>query len=124
VGGCPARAWPSSPPRPGSTCRHLDELSEAVGKDVGTGDGAGTGPGWSAARHPGREIGDDARSSAEVSDDDATKADTELTRVLSELRLIKDDFEIQEMRRAIEVTAGGFTDIVRALPAAVRGGPG
>ncbi|MFJ2550513.1 aminopeptidase P family protein [Microbacterium sp. NPDC087591] len=45
--------------------------------------------------------------------------DEELTRAVSELRLIKDEFEIAEMRRAVEITAAGFDDIIRELPAAV-----
>lgn len=45
--------------------------------------------------------------------------DETLTRFVSELRLIKDEFEIAEMRRAIEITANGFEDIVRELPSAV-----
>lgn len=45
--------------------------------------------------------------------------DETLTRVVSELRLIKDDFEIAEMRRAVEITAAGFDDIIRELPSAV-----
>lgn len=45
--------------------------------------------------------------------------DEELTRAVSELRLIKDEFEIAEMRRAVEITAAGFDDIIRELPSAV-----
>jgi Xaa-Pro aminopeptidase len=45
-------------------------------------------------------------------------ADDALTRFVSELRLIKDEFEIAEMRRAVEITANGFDDIIRELPAA------
>ena len=45
--------------------------------------------------------------------------DETLTRFVSELRLIKDEFEIAEMRRAVEITANGFDDIIRELPAAV-----
>ncbi|MFF1542030.1 aminopeptidase P family protein [Microbacterium sp. NPDC058269] len=44
--------------------------------------------------------------------------DEALTRFVSELRLIKDEFEIAEMRRAVEITANGFDDIIRELPAA------
>ncbi|WP_136023673.1 aminopeptidase P family protein [Microbacterium sp. K27] len=44
--------------------------------------------------------------------------DETLTRFVSELRLIKDEFEIAEMRRAVEITANGFDDIIRELPAA------
>jgi Xaa-Pro aminopeptidase len=48
-----------------------------------------------------------------VDDDDA------LTRVVSELRLTKDEYEIAEMRRAVDITAQGFDDIIRSLPSAV-----
>lgn len=44
--------------------------------------------------------------------------DETLTRFVSELRLVKDEFEIAEMRRAVEITAKGFDDIIRELPAA------
>lgn len=43
----------------------------------------------------------------------------DLTRVVSELRLVKDEYEIAEMRRAVDITAQGFDDIIRALPDAV-----
>jgi Xaa-Pro aminopeptidase len=37
---------------------------------------------------------------------------------LSEMRLIKDELELRELRRAIAATHGGFDDVVRALPTA------
>ncbi len=42
--------------------------------------------------------------------------DTDLTRFVSELRLVKDDYEIAQMRHAVEATARGFDDIVADLP--------
>ncbi|MCI1020203.1 aminopeptidase P family protein [Microbacterium sp. C5A9] len=45
--------------------------------------------------------------------------DEHLTRVVSELRLVKDDYEIAEMRRAVDITAQGFDDVIRSLPDAV-----
>jgi Xaa-Pro aminopeptidase len=42
--------------------------------------------------------------------------DDDLTRVVSELRLVKDAYEIEQMRLAVEVTARGFDDIVADLP--------
>ena len=48
------------------------------------------------------------------SDDDAK--DTELARALSEMRLIKDAYEIDQMRRAVVATHLGFSDIARVLP--------
>ena len=53
-------------------------------------------------------------------DADLTLEDAELTRFVSELRLVKDEFEIAEMRRAVDITAAGFDDIIRSLPAAVE----
>ncbi|WP_144877176.1 aminopeptidase P family protein [Microbacterium sp. 1.5R] len=43
----------------------------------------------------------------------------DLTRVVSELRLVKDEYEIAEMRRVVDITAQGFDDIIRALPDAI-----
>jgi Xaa-Pro aminopeptidase len=44
--------------------------------------------------------------------------DAELTRAVSELRLVKDEYEIAQLRLAVKVTADGFDDIVRELSAA------
>jgi Xaa-Pro aminopeptidase len=43
----------------------------------------------------------------------------ELARDLSELRLVKDDFEIAELRRAVDATAQGFDDVISDLPAII-----
>ncbi|MFV0319385.1 MAG: aminopeptidase P family protein [Microbacterium sp.] len=55
-----------------------------------------------------------------VGDDDRVAGvDDELTRFVSELRLVKDEYEIAQLRAAVEVTARGFDDILRELPAIV-----
>jgi Xaa-Pro aminopeptidase len=41
---------------------------------------------------------------------------SELRQTLSEMRLVKDEYEIAQMRVAIESTARGFSDIARVLP--------
>ncbi|MET0813527.1 MAG: aminopeptidase P family protein [Microbacterium sp.] len=46
--------------------------------------------------------------------------DEELTRFVSELRLIKDDYEKAQMQIAVDVTADGFDDIVANLPAIIE----
>ncbi|KAA9086686.1 aminopeptidase P family protein [Microbacterium radiodurans] len=43
-------------------------------------------------------------------------ADADLTRAVSELRLVKDEVEIEQMRLAVAATARGFDDIVADLP--------
>jgi Xaa-Pro aminopeptidase len=45
-------------------------------------------------------------------------ADEELANALSELRLVKDEFEISQLQAAIDYTVIGFEDVVRALPSA------
>ncbi|WP_350349507.1 aminopeptidase P family protein [Agromyces sp. G08B096] len=64
----------------------------------------------------------DAPFSLEVGADH--EPDGELARVCSELRLVKDDFEIAELRAAVEATSRGFTEVLSELPritAEVRG---
>ena len=45
--------------------------------------------------------------------------DQELKVFLSEMRLVKDDFEIGELQKAVDSTVRGFEDVVRALDKAV-----
>lgn len=45
--------------------------------------------------------------------------DAELEEALSGLRLVKDDWEIGELRKAVDSTVRGFTDVVRELATAV-----
>jgi Xaa-Pro aminopeptidase len=44
--------------------------------------------------------------------------DPELATYLSEMRLIKDEYEIGELRKAVEITKRGFEDVIRVLPRA------
>ncbi|WP_137845078.1 aminopeptidase P family protein [Microbacterium sp. 2FI] len=55
----------------------------------------------------------------EHADDAVVGTDADLTRFVSELRLVKDEYEIEQMRLAVDVTAAGFDDIVAHLDAAV-----
>lgn len=49
-------------------------------------------------------------------DDVVLDEDDDLTRFVSELRLVKDAYEIAQMKVAVDVTARGFDDIVAHLP--------
>ena len=53
-----------------------------------------------------------------------TDRDAELMTALSELRLVKDDFEADQMREACTLTATGFEAVVADLPRAVAEGRG
>ncbi len=101
----------------GLACAHIDELADALRKDVGAG-------GVRLRVVPGSDESvqaDVARARAEVelSEDEHTLADAALAEALSELRLVKDAWEIEQMRAAVQASAEGFEAIVRALPEAV-----
>nr|WP_242454344.1 aminopeptidase P family protein [Bailinhaonella thermotolerans] len=57
----------------------------------------------------------DAKAPARVAGEDA-----ELTTFLSEMRLVKDEFEVAELQHAVDATVRGFEDVVRAFPEASR----
>jgi len=49
-------------------------------------------------------------------DGDVLLDDPDLARVLAELRLVKDEAELDEMRAAVAATKQGFDDVIAALP--------
>ncbi|GAB3593354.1 aminopeptidase P family protein [Angustibacter peucedani] len=101
--------------------RHLDELPDAVTKDVGT-------LAVRVVRDADHELVaavDAAREQSAERDLEADKAlDDELLVMLSELRLVKDEWEVEQMRRACAATAEGFEAVVRSFPDAVGKGRG
>src|ERR671921_688644 len=56
--------------------------------------------------------------------EDDVAADEQLAVTLSELRLTKDEWEVEQLRQACAATAEGFAAIVRGLPDAVAKGRG
>lgn len=59
---------------------------------------------------------DPAVDAAVRATDDGSR-DAELARVLAELRLVKDEWEIAQLQDAIDATVRGFEDVARVLPA-------
>ncbi|MFN2538843.1 MAG: aminopeptidase P family protein [Mycobacteriales bacterium] len=49
----------------------------------------------------------------------AEEADKELATWLSEARLVKDDWEVEQLQAAVDATIKGFEDVARELPKAV-----
>lgn len=49
--------------------------------------------------------------------EEAGARDRELAQVIAELKLVKDEWEIAELRAAIDATVRGFEDVARVLPA-------
>lgn len=103
--------------RIGLPTRHIDELRDALAKDVG-----GT---LDLLVRPGIDAGIEAMveqirsENGRPGGDDARAAHEGLAEAASEQRLVKDAFEIAQMRLAVERTIAGFTEVVRSLPEAL-----
>jgi Xaa-Pro aminopeptidase len=63
--------------------------------------------------------GHDAQIEAALADHTTKHGDDELKVFLSELRLVKDEWEIGQLQAACDATTQGFTDVVRELAQAV-----
>ena len=103
--------------RIGIECRHIDELRDHLAKDVGAQ--------LSLVALPGRDAAVDAMV-AEIREqnglpggDEATTEQERLAEAASEQRLVKDEFEVSQMREAVAATIRGFEEVVKNLPAAV-----
>ncbi len=111
----------------GISARHIDDFADAVAKDAGEVavrvvrdadvDIAGT-----VDRARASSAAD--TQSAESERESAHQADDELAAFLSHLRMVKDEWEVEQMRSAVEGTHLGFDAVVADLPEAVRRGRG
>ncbi|MGQ4510143.1 aminopeptidase P family protein [Dermabacteraceae bacterium P13147] len=103
--------------RIGIPCAHIDTLRDRLAKDVG--------PELNLLVvrdvDPGIEaMVDEARGQNSLSTGEQAVAEHDrLAEFASEQRLVKDEFEIGEMRKAVAATIAGFEDVVRHLPRAV-----
>ena len=60
-----------------------------------------------------------ARTQVQADLETSEAGDAELAQMLSELRLIKDDHEIDALREAVAITRAGFDNVVASLPQAL-----
>ena len=100
----------------GLRCEHIDTLRDALSKDAGQ-------IGLRIVRGVDQGIEEmvtDIRIQSDLPfGEDARADDEKFEEHLSEIRLCKDEYELAELRRAVEVTKAGFDDILKALPRAV-----
>ena len=104
----------------GLSARHIDEFADAVAKDAGE---VVVRLVRDADRDLTRQL-DEARASEGAVQEDLTERDDELAHFLSVLRLTKDEWEVEQMRRAVAATHTGFEAVIAELPEAVRRGRG
>lgn len=97
----------------------LSQLADAVGKDVGV-DGGVQVRVIREADPAVNEAVQSARTAGGFDDPDANdQADAELHQACAEVRVIKDEYEIEQMRQAVEATHHGFNEVLKHLDEAV-----
>jgi len=107
------------------SARHIDDFTDAVGKDVGA-------TAVRIVRDADRDLTtavDAIRAGVAETDESSEsqaliEADDKLAHFLSTLRLVKDEWEIQQMHAAVDATARGFDAVVADLPEALKRGRG
>ena len=95
----------------GIATAHLDELRDALAKDVGA-------DGVQVLLLAGVDEAVDEVVAQIRADEAAGRSDERLAETLSELRLVKDEYELAQLQLAVDTTIEGFEKVVRALPAA------
>lgn len=97
----------------------LSQLADAVGKDVGV-DGGIQVRVIREADPAVNEAVQSARAAGGFDDSDVNdQVDAELHQACAEVRVIKDEYEIEQMRQAVEATHHGFNEVLRHLDEAV-----
>ena len=100
----------------------LSGLEDAVTADAGSAALGGLGVRLVRDVDPDMDaLVDTSRINTGVDLEQADARDGKLTEALSELRLVKDPYEIGQLRQAVAATIRGFEDIVEVLPRAIGG---
>lgn len=106
--------------RTGLRTASLEELEVAVTKDAGSPAAGQVRLRLLRSDDPAMvELVEATRAAAGVDPAEAAAQDGELAEFTSELRLVKDAWEVEELRGSVAATIAGFEDVVRTLPQAV-----
>lgn len=100
----------------GVHCEHLDTLPDVLAKDAGQIQIAMIATSDTEIS----ELVNQIRESAGIDPKEALALDDKFEEATSELRLIKDEWEIDQMRKAVAATKEGFEQAIRAFPRALR----
>ena len=103
--------------RIGVEVRHIDELRDHLAKDVGAQLSLTVMPQVDASVEA--MVEEIRAQNGLPGGDDAAAEAAALKEAASEQRLVKDEYEIRQMREAVDATLRGFEDIIRHLPEAV-----
>ncbi|MFC7373819.1 aminopeptidase P family protein [Brachybacterium sp. GCM10030267] len=103
--------------RLGIEVRHIDDLRDHLAKDVGAQLSLSVMPGVDAAVES--MVQEIRTQNGLPGGDDAAAQHAELKEATSEQRLVKDEYEVRQLRKAVDATVRGFEDVIAHLPQAV-----
>ncbi len=115
VGRRPTLAEAAS--RLGIPCRHIEELRDHLAKDIGGSLSLAIIPNVDASVEA--MVAEIREQNGLPGGEDAERENDALHEAASEQRLVKDAYEVAEMRKAVDATIDGFEDVIRHLPEAV-----
>jgi len=104
----------------GLTGQHIDQFEDAVGKDAGE-------LTVRVVRDADADLTarlDTIRTQAGAEESSLQEADDALAHDLSHLRMVKDDWEIEQLQEAVDATRVGFEAVIRDLPTLPERGRG
>ena len=101
----------------GIRCAHVDTLPDALAKDAGA-DGVQLRVIAEADENVTALVNTTRQAAGLATDQAATEADARLAEAASELRLVKDPWEIDQLQAAVDATKAGFDDLIRSIPRA------
>ena len=101
----------------GLRAAHIGTLPDALAKDAGA-QGVQLRVITEADAAVTAQVDQVRRSAGQVHSQDARSVDDALAEAASELRLIKDPWEIDQLQAAVDATKAGFDDLIRSIPRA------
>ena len=105
----------------GLQVKHIDSLRSDLSKDLGADEGCVRIRVLPQADEAISALVEELRAQNSLpTGEQALQVDQELARATSQLRLIKDSWEIEQMKQAVAVTAKGFEAMIAALPRAKK----
>ena len=101
----------------GIRCAHIDTLGDALAKDAGA-DGVRLRVVAEADTAVTALVDRVRRSAGLAAGQEARGLDDALAEATSELRLVKDAWEVDQLQKAVDATKAGFDDLIRSIPRA------
>lgn len=103
--------------RIGVPCRHIDDLRDALAKDLGENLNLAVVAGVDPSVD--RMVEEIRQENGLPTGEEASELHSLLQQTASEMRVVKDEYEISQLRLAVDTTIRGFHEVVKNFPDAI-----